>query len=506
MRMSRRSALRLPLLAPFAAIPQASLAQSGPGANTLRIAVSVAVNQLDPAKATIASDYIYNNILFNGLCRMNEDLKVEPDIASSWQASADLMTWTFQLRSGVRFHHGREMVAKDVVATFERIKDPATGSRSRTNLLVVDAVEAPDDHTVVFRLAFPYSSFTELLTDRQLKIVPAELVGQLSSRPVGTGPFKFASYVPGGVLAMERHDAYFEKGAPRLARVELRTIAEPSVKVAALQSGDIDVAFDLLPENISSLRGVQGIRVESVPTGTWDGAIMNNETAPFKDVRVRRAFHLAVSKQDVVDIALFGFGVPTHSPIPVNHPFFAKDIPIGKADPVAARKLLAEAGHPNGIKLPIIASADAPAYERLAVTLQQLAAPGGFALEVQRIPYIRFNAEFAGKAPLIVDGYFSRPSIDTATYPFFHSSGTSNSFAWKYSNPKVDEILSKARREPDLGRQRELYVAFQHELHADPASFIPYNKSFTCGYRASVQGLKTHPMLWFDLRRASLQA
>ena len=138
------------------------------------------------------------------------------------------------------------------------------------------------------------------------------------------------------------------------------------------------------------------------------------------------------------------------------------------------------------------------------MVIQQFAEIGGFRFKVQKIPYNRFNADFAGKAPLVTDGYFSRPSVDTSTYPFFHSEGTSNSYAWKYSNPKVDEILSSARREPKLENQRSLYVEFQKELVANPASFIPYNKQFSCAYGSSVTGIKTHPMQWFDLRDASV--
>jgi peptide/nickel transport system substrate-binding protein len=480
------------------------LAQSKGG--TLRIALPSTVDQLDPAKANVGPDYIYTNLVFNGLTRMTEELKVVPDLATSWQNSDDLKTWTFRLHEGVKFHNGQEMVADDVVATLQRLLDPATGARSRTNLMLIEKITAPDRATVVFQLAFPYSTFADLLSDRQLKIIPRDAIGQVSTNPVGTGPFAVASYVPGDRLLLKRHEGYFEQGMPLLDRVELRSIPETSVQIAALQSGDVDVVFDLLPETVKALVGQKGVRVETVATGTWDAAMMNNAAPPFNDPRIRRAFHLAVDKRDVVDVALFGQGTPTHSPIPANHPFFASNIPIAQADPEAARQLLAEAGHPQGIRIPIIVPSDQPAYERLGVTLQQLVTPGGFTLDVQRVPYLRFSAEFAGKAPLLIDGYFSRPTIDTATYPFLHSTGTSNQHSLHYKNPKLDDTLDAARRAVDVSKQRELYVQMQQELVDDPACFFAYTKNFSCAYRPAVQGLKTHPMQWFDLRTAHIAA
>ncbi|MGH6860644.1 MAG: ABC transporter substrate-binding protein [Phyllobacterium sp.] len=470
-----------------------------------RLAISETLSQLDPHKATIASEYIYNNLVFNGLVRMNEDLKTEPDLASSWSLNDDLTVWTFQLRKGVKFHNGREMKSADVVATIKRIQDPATTSRSRTNMQIVTDVKALDDYTVEFKLASPYSSFAELLTDRQIKIVPQESFDQLSKAPVGTGAFVFASYVPGDRLILKRNDAYFEEGLPKLFGVEMRAIREPSVQIAALRSGEIDAIFDLLPESITELKSETQLRVETVATGTWDGAILNNATSPFSDVRVRQALHLAVDKRDVIELSLFGLGSPTHSPIPSSHAFFASDIGFSKADPEAARSLLREAGHPNGISIPIVVRSDAPAYQRLAVTLQQLAQPGGFNFSVQQVPYARFSADFAAKAPIVIDGYFSRPSVDTSTYPFFHSKGLSNSYAWLYNNPKVDEILTNARSEADMAKQKDLYIAFQKELHENPAGFIAYNKNFSCAYRSAVQGVRTHPMQWFDLRKVSIE-
>src|SRR6266446_3950635 len=164
-------------------------------ANVLRIGISTSLNTLDPMMVTTGDEYIYANLVFNGLARMREDLVVEPDLAESWSFSDDLKRWTFRLRRGVKFHDGQEMVADDVVASFRRLLDPAGTSPVRSQYDMVDSVSAPDAATV--------------------------------------------------------------------DGVELRIIPEMSVKIAALQAGDIDVLWDLPLEQVKPLAGRADIRIDS---------------------------------------------------------------------------------------------------------------------------------------------------------------------------------------------------------------------------------------------------
>ena len=491
---------RRTLLAAAFAAPALQAARAAPG-NVLRIGIGTSPNTLDPMLTTIGDEYIYNCLVFNGLTRIREDLKLEGDLAESWSISDDIRTWTFKLRRGVKFHNGAVLVADDVVAFFRRMMDPSSNAPARSQYDMIQTVSAPDAGTVVFTLSIPYGGFADILGDRQVKITPRGI--NAAKTPIGTGPFKFVSYTPGDRLVMAKNPDYFEPGQPKLDGAELRVIPEMSVKVAALQAGDIDVVWDLPLDQVKALAGNAALRVDSVPTASWDGAVMNNLIPPFNDRRVRQAFHLSVDKADVVELTLFGQGVETISPIPPSHPFYAKDIAIPKIDPAAAKKLLAEAGYPAGVKVPIIAPVGRPVRERLAVTLQQLAKPGGFDLQVQRVPYSNFSAEVSGKAPLYIDGFFGRPTIDTSVYAFLRSQGSWNERLWHYSNPDVDKPLDAARLTADLDMQKQHYVAFQSALVADPASFFAYAVNFACAYRKGVN-VHTHPMRWFDLRTATL--
>ncbi len=486
--------------APLMGIAMPALAQTA----NLRIAIDGSPNNLDPLKATTASEFIYANLVFSGLTRMREDLVLEPDLAESWTYTPDLKRWTFKLRRGVKFHNGRELVAEDVVSVFQRMADPANASPARSNFDMIAKTSAPDAATVVFDLKYPYGGFADILSDRQVKIVPHDLVGALSTKPVGTGPFTLQSYTQGDRMILAKNPNYYEAGLPKIAGVELRIIPEMAVRLAALDAGDVDIVWDVPLDQVKSLQSKPGLRVESVPTPGWDAAVMNNAVAPFNDVRVRRAFHLAVDKRDVAEITLFGQGAPTISPIPPSHPFYAKDIPIPKADPAAARKLLAEAGHPNGIKIQLVVPVGRPVRERMGVALQQLAKAGGFDIELRRVPFSSYEAEVLGKAPFWIDGFFGRPTLDTSTYPFLHTNTSYNNILWKYSNEAVDKALQAARLSGDPGEQKKHYLAMQMALNETPAGFFGYSINFACAYRKNIGNVKTHPSRWFDLRYATI--
>lgn len=497
---TRRAALGL--LA-GAAVPLTNTPSARAASSTMRIGLSSSLVHLDPLLMTFGDEYVYANLVFNGLTRIAADLTLQPDLAERWTPSPDLKTWTFSLRKSVRFHDGTPMVAADVVAVFRRLLDPATAAPSASDFGMVASVDAKDDTTVAFHLSFPYGGFPELLSEQQVKIVPRGKVAQLTSQPVGTGPFRFVSYTPGDRMVLTKNPDYFEIGLPKLDGVELLIIPEMSAKIASLDAGNLDIVWDLPLDQVKSTAERTSVRVGTVPSGAWDAAIMNNLVRPFNDPRVRGAFQTALSKKQIVDLVLFGQGAPTISPIPPSSPYYAHDISFPPADPAAARRMLADAGYPQGIKLPIIVPVERPSRVSLGVVLQQLLQPAGFDLQVQRVPYSSYHANVSGKAPLYVDGFFGRPTVDASTYPFLSSQGAWNNRLWHYSNPAVDAALEAARRTGDAGEQRRQYVTMQHALYKDPACFFAYSLNFACAYRANVVGVRTNPMRWIDLRHAS---
>ena len=469
----------------------------------LRATISTSLNQLDPAKHTIGDEYIYGVLVFGGLVAIDENLKYRGELAEKWDVSEDLKTWTFHLRKGVKFHHGKDFGSDDVIATFKHIADPATGSSGRTYTDLIDGYEAPDKNTVRFKLKVPYAGFAELMVERQLKIVAADRIDKLSTDPSGTGPFRFKSFTPGDKLELVKNPNYYEKGLPKLDGVVFRIMPENAARVAAMEAGDIDLMWNVPLESIDKMKGNPKITVDEVPTSTWDGIVMGNTTKPFDDVRVRRAVLLALDKTQLAAFSVFGHGVPTHTPISPRHPYFNKQLSL-KQDIPQAKKLLAEAGYPNGFKIVLYTPVGRPTRERMGVAVQAMLRQVGIEVEVQRMPYNRFQTEVSGKAPFYMDGYFTRPSIDSSTYPWYHSSGSWNSRMWHFSSKRIDEVLDKARVTKDEKELAKLYQQFQAYAIEDVPGVIAYVMNFANAYKKSVKGFRTHPYLWMDLRNTTV--
>ena len=471
---------------------------------TLRATLNANLNTLYPGKATIGEEYIYNVLVFSGLVRIDENLKFHGELAERWESSEDLKTWTFHLRKGVKFHHGKEFDSADVIATFKLIADPARASSARTHMDLVESYEAVDKYTVRFKLKISYAGFAELMIERQLKIIPSDRLDKLATEPSGTGPFKLKSWSPGDKLELVKHTEYFEKGLPKLDGVVFRIMPENAARVSAIESGSVDLVWNVPLESIDKLKQNKGLTVDAVPTSTWDGIVMGNKTKPFDDVRVRRAVLLALDKAQLAQFAAFGHGAPTHSPISPQHPYFNKQLSL-KQDIPQAKKLLAEAGYPNGFQIPLHVPVGRPTRERMAIAVQHMLKQVNIQVEVVRMPYNRFQTEISGKAPFYMDGYFTRPTIDTSTYPWYHTSGSWNSRMWHFSSKRIDEVLEKARMTRDEKELTKLYQTFQQYAVEDVPGVIAYVMNFGNAYRNNVKGFRTHSYLWLDLRNTTVQ-
>lgn len=470
---------------------------------TLKVCVSSNINTLDPAKTKIGEEYIVNFLIFSGLTELQNDGQLKPDLAESWTRSDDLKTWTFTLRKGVKWHHGRELDAEDVLKTIERILDPATASVTRVNFQLIEHMEVVDKQTVRFTLKAAYAGFADLFSDRQARIVPRDKLDTLTSEPIGTGPFRFKSFKPGDRIELVKNPDYFMPGLPKLDGVLLRIIPESAGQVAALGSGDVDLVWNIPFEAIPQLKTNAAIALDAVPTSTWDGIIMNSALEPFTDPKVRLAVSLAIDKAALVEFALNGFGTPTHTMIPPSHAFYNKDLKIGP-DLARARAVLAETKHPKGFNITIYVPAGRPTRERTGTAVREMLKPLGINVDVQRVPWDKFITDIEGKAVFFVDGFYSRPTIDTSVYPFYHSAGSWNTQLWHYKNAEMDRILDAARASGSVEEQAKLYKDMQAISLKDPPGVVPYVINHVNAYRKTVKGFHSSPMMWLDLREVSL--
>ena len=471
---------------------------------TINVAYAAAAATLDPAKMRVGGlDYNYCYCVFNRLTTQDNKLQVLPDLATSWGATEDLKTWIFHLRPGVKFHDGKPFEAADVVFTYNRLLDPAIGSVLRASLGAVSKVEAVDPVTVKFTMSVPYADMPAVAAGYQAMIVSEATVGTVTTKPIGTGPFRFIEYQPGNQLVLEKNPNYFLPGVPKVDRAVLHIIPEFTTAVAGLESGSIDIVYDLPPEQQDELANSSVSRVDAVASGHWGGIIFNNEFKPSDDPRVREALIKLVDRQALTDIATFGHGSPTVTPIPPYHPYFRKDL-LTPPDVPGAKKLLAEAGLSKGFPIEMYLGGSDPTAERLATAFRDTAKQLGITVSLRIVPPDKFFAEMEGKVPFNIDGFFGRATPDLMTYAWYHSSGSWNNTLWHYKNPEVDKLLDAARSTTDKTQQAKLYGRFQEIVAKDGPGCLVYVKNFACGVSKKVQGFTSSPLMWVDISNVTI--
>jgi len=471
--------------------------------STMRISANTPVRSLDPAKFSLgALEYNYALLVYSRLADFDADLNPIPDLADRWESSPDLKIWTFHLHKGVKFHTGRELDAADVLATYRRLADPAIGSVIRTSIGLIETIEAPDPLTVRFTLKIPYSSWPAITAAFQASILPRDGADTITTKPNGTGPYKFVNYEPNGMMELARNPDYFDAGAIKLDKVQFKIIPDFSAAVAALESGEVDIVWGLPPEHINKLANSKVAHVSEVQTGTWEMFGMNDQLAPFDDPKVRQAFFKLIDRTAIAEIALFDHGAPTVSPIPPFHPFYDHAIPIGEPDPAAAKALLAEAGYPNGLTVPLWMPTQQPILERMGVALRDLAKAGNLTIELHQVPEDQYNA---ARRPFMINSFFARTTPDTMLYEWYHSTGSWNRNNWHYSNPEVDEILDTARQTSDPGEQKRLYGRFQQIAATEGPGPVLFVVNHTEGVSNKVLGFAASRLSVINLKNVTLQ-
>jgi peptide/nickel transport system substrate-binding protein len=502
--MRIRGAFRLGALVAVVGLLGAALPGPADAQSNLVVTLPFDLKTLDPPRMKTGSEYNLAMLVFSGLTALGRNMTVEPELATRWDVSPDLKTWTFHLRRGVKFHNGKELEAADVIHTVNRILDPKMGSPLRGGFGVIEKMDAVDKYTVRFNLREPYGELGAIFGDYQARIVPAGMSDELARSPVGTGPFRFVEYKPEDRLVLEKNPAYWEPGLPKLDRVTFRIIPERATQVAALKSGEVHVVWSASAEQQQSIRGSDVASVDATTSATWTGLIMHNGQPPFNDVRVRQAFFHLLDKAAIAELATLGNAVPTHSPIPPGHPFYRADIPIAKPDLAKARQLLKEAGFARGLEIKLHHAAKDPQVQRVGVTIREQVKAAGVKIDLESVPGDKFYSEVEGKVPLAITIFYGRAVPDAMLYHWYHSKGTWNQNLWHYSNPKMDDLLTRARQTTNAAQQKELYGEVQRILVEEGPGAVIYVATHANLLSKHVKGFKSHPRMWVDVKNVTL--
>lgn len=399
-RVSRREFIRhgsllglsLPLLgqigmaAGFGAMPTPARAQGAAGA-TIKVACSAPTGAVDPVKTPDVGGLVMLQQTGEFLCMDGPDLVLRPMLAESWSPNEKGDVWTFKLRQGVKFHSGAEMKAEDVVASIDRLADPANSSNALSvfgGVLSKGGAKKVDDHTVEFHLDAPNGNFPYLLSSDNYNaiIVPANYAGDFEQNFNGTGPFKLEKYMPKVGASFVRNDDYWgEKALP--ARVEFLFFADIQPQILALQGGQVDVINQLPIIAGAGLLADPNVAIVSQSSATHHQLHMRNDMDPFKDPRVRKAIALALDRTKLTQGLMRGrAALGNDSPFAPVYPSTDISVPQRAQNLAEAKQLLEAAGVGAGFKVPMATQRyqEIPEY---AVLVQNAVKEIGIEIELQ---------------------------------------------------------------------------------------------------------------------------
>lgn len=429
------SFLALPgLLAGCSSDAGASSAPSGtptPG-GTLRIAIAdvSTVDKLDPAVAFSSTAVFLSSMLYSTLIRTDLDFALVPNLAESWDINADATQWVLHLRQGVTFHDGSPLVADDVVWSLTRLFDESLASPVRGRMaafLDPSGIVATDDATVTLSLLKPHALFGEMLASYFTGIVKA---GESTFDTAnGTGPFTLTSFSPGQSFEVAKNPDYWEAGLPYLDGIQNSAI-DSSTVLQALGSGSVDWTDALAPKSVAQLAG--DARFTSPALEGDQRAVrtyflhMKLDTAPFDDPRVVTAFKLAADRDAIRQAVLDDLGtISGDVPVPSDDPLYPSSIGERPQNIEEARRLLAEAGYPDGIDIELPTADIQPGMVDFSVAYAETVKEAGIRVTVQQVPVDTYFDRVFGQVPLFHD-YAQRSSAYTMLSAFFQQGGAYN--------------------------------------------------------------------------------
>jgi len=459
-------------------IPEAAATGTAQRGGRLRIArpAASAAETLDSASSLSAYEYL--GALYNRLVKLDEQGVTVPDLAEEWSATPDGVTWTFRLRSGVRFHDGRRFTAADAIYSIEHILDPETASPQGEVLAAMigpGSMSAPDPLTLRIELLTPNAEFPSLLTAYQCYIIPEGSADPangptIGTTGIGTGPFRLSGFEPAGTGSIEAYDDHFA-GRPALDGIDFYSIQDTTARVNALLAGQID----LISQTNLDFATAQVVSASSTATvarsanAQWYTIPMLFTSAEFSDPLVRQAMKLAYDPQAIVDTALQGTGTAGwDNPVPPTQAVWLDE--QREYDPEKARALLKKAGR-EGFRTDIHTSSYESVFTPMAVAYRDQVKQAGIDLVVKNASADSYYTQIWMQKPLMVSYWFTGRPIDQLLNQIFRTGSSYNESAW--SNPTFDALLDDARAEMDDSRRATLYQDAQRLIVEDSADMTP---------------------------------
>jgi peptide/nickel transport system substrate-binding protein len=477
------------------------MAGPAPAGTVLRIAADGDISDVDLHMTTHYLNRVVLLNVYDMLFALGEDMGPRPSLVDKYTVSPDGLVYTLTLRKGVKFHSGKMLDAKDVVYSITKMQNK--GPRSGQFKKLIKSVEAVDPLTVKFTLNEVNAGFIATLANPIAPAViypdgEAERQGGSITKPVGTGPFEFVEWKKDSVVRLKKFGGYTVDDRPtsgftgkRLAlvdQVDFIPIRDSSVRAAALERGDVDVALSLTQQDVERYKGKPGLTVAAKPGvsfsdlrfGFKKGIFMNNQ-------KLRQAVAYAIDKEEIVKAVTFGLGKPAPAGIPVGTPYFGAvhgNDPYAKPDPEKAKQFLRDGGY-KGEEIILDSHLQPSIYPEIAVVLQAQFQAVGMNVRVRTLESAALQTTWdGGEFAFFLSGLSPRPDAEIYYCQFWESTSTSTG----YNNPEYDRLCRAARTTMKPEDRAKVFADLENLLRTDVPWIPLVYEPQVQGWRSNVQG------------------
>ena len=462
------------------------------------------VDTLDPQVQRSRPSEIITSHVFGLLLRWKDTglSGFAPDLAESWELSADQLHWTFRLRSGVKFHDGSPFDAEAVKFSLDRIRDPQTGSPNRSEYNGIKAISVVDPRTVVIETGAPMPILLEVLSESNSAILSPTAVRRYGRNtgmnPVGTGPFRFREWIPNDHVLMERNPDYYGV-VPAMDEFLFRPVPEGDARVIEVESGNADIATGIPPEAADRLKQNPRVKLDVRPSSFQIFFELNNTKPPFNDVRVRRAVNHAVDLQAIVDNVLGGYGTVPDGLFPPGTQARVQ-LPPYAYDPDLARSLIREA-FPQGFRDKLVLWTTNGRYLKdraVAEAVQGYLQEVGLSVEFRVWEWAAYQRQLykpdpggTGRGTNGAHMWLLGTSFPNAHLRLQRKVVTGDpSNLTGYSNPRADALMAQAATDMNYNERMAIYGEVQRIFWEDAAWLFLFNQVQILALNPAVRGLE----------------
>jgi peptide/nickel transport system substrate-binding protein len=466
---------------------------------TLRIGLAEDPDILDP---TLARTYV-GRIVFAAVCDklfdIDEKLNIVPQLALSHETSADGKEVTIKLRPGVKFHDGEPLDAEAAKFSIERHMTLPTSFR-KSELASVDHVEVVDPLTIKLVLKAPFAPLITQLTDRSGMMVSPKAAKEEGDKfglhPVCAGPYKFVERVAQDRMVFEKFADYWNKDNVFIDRVVFLPIVDPTVRLANLKSGGLDLIERVLATDIKEVRSDPRLVLSTAPSLGYLGLTINiandkNKGALSQSAKVRQALDLSIDREALNQVVFNGEFTPGNQWVSPQHPYYQEAFPMAKRDVEKAKALLKEAG----VALPVTVDVMVPKgaeNEAVAQVIQSMAAEAGFDLKIRLIEFATsFKQAQAGEFQIFQIDWSGRIDPDGNSYVFLHSKAPQNDGG--YSNPEADKAMEDGRLTSDSAQRKVIYEKLAKNVLNDEPIIYLFHRKILIAHTTKLEGYRQMP-------------